>query len=613
MKNNLHSSKFTHTKLTNGKRKRNDTTDKSIKKKKSDLDWIAATATRNSILNDGFLDLIERKSPLLKDFSDDIFECHKSDKSSRTKNFTSSIMEQGRIFEQKINDVLIKKFSSEEIINIYGNSDARSDLKYQETLQAIQNKVPIIIAGVVRNHDNRTFGIPDLIVRNDYISKFITLNPVKKSKKKFYYIIDIKLTTLYLMADGIHLRNSGSIPAYKAQLFIYNEALAEMQGYNPRQAFILGWKWKYTSKKIQYKGNNCFERLGTIDFNDRDEEYVKRTEDSVKWLRELKDNEGSWDLSESPLPHKNLYPNMCNHMDFPYRKIKETFAQSINDITLLWQCGPKQRARAHKKEIYDWKDIRCTPKALGFKDGPRSKILTRVLEANSGEYEVVPKYIKSDLGDWKKPECQELYVDFESTCSVFTNFDTLPESSSESMIYMIGLGYIEKGQWKYVSFTVKSLDYDEEFRICDEFVRFIGDNDPQLVHWSHAEPTMWKRMMSRNSEKVRGWNAINWFDLLKLFHEEPIGVKGCLAYGLKEIATMFHKHGFIETIWNSKSSCVSGIDASVGAYVAWNEAKEKGLELTDIPLLSEIEKYNEIDCKVLQEIICYLRENHIKK
>ena len=632
MKNNLCNSKFNHTTLissSNKKRKLQNihiTDDTQTKKIKFDSDWIAATSTRNSILNDGFLDLIEMKSSLLHkidiDYSNKIIQCSKS---YRTKNFTTSIIEQGKIFENKIIDLLNNKFNDKEIINIYGNLNSYSDLKYEETIQAIKNNVPIIISGIVRNYNNKTFGIPDLIVRSDYISKFITLDPLSNelnNDKYYYYIIDIKLMTLHLMCDGEHLRNSGSVPAYKAQLYIYNEALAQMQNYNPRKSFILGWKWKYTSKNTEYRGTNCFDRLGVVDFRGRDKDYVQRTKDSIEWLRELKTNGDKWNLNVLPLPHKNLYPNMCNHMDFPYRKIKEMFAKSIDDITLLWQCGPKQRNKAHDAEIYSWTDPECTVELLGFKNGIKSKILTRILEANNSDTDqnIIPRYIKSNLGGWKNKKDLELYVDFESTCSVFNNFESLPNSSAESIIYMIGVGYTDNNndnKWIYKSFVVKNLDYNEEFKICNEFNSYIqkliynNNINPLVLHWSHAEPTMWKRVIKRNPEKVKSWININWYDLLKLFHCEPIGIRGCLSYGLKEIANSFYNHGFISTIWDSSSSCVSGIDASVGAFTAWNEAKQKQLSLIQIPLIREIERYNEIDCKVLEEIIRHLRINCI--
>ena len=49
----------------------------------------------------------------------------------------------------------------------------------------------------------------------------------------------------------------------------------------------------------------------------------------------------------------------------------------------------------------------------------------------------------------------------------------------------------------------------------------------------------------------------------------------------------------------------------MGAYRVDKETKKRGVSFKSDPLAQEIIKYNEVDCKVLQEIIYYLRDNHI--
>ena len=72
------------------------------------------------------------------------------------------------------------------------------------------------------------------------------------SRPYHYIVIDIKFSTLPLRANGKHLLNSGSYPAYKAQCLIYTDAIGLIQGYTSRYAFILGRRWKYTQKLIKY-------------------------------------------------------------------------------------------------------------------------------------------------------------------------------------------------------------------------------------------------------------------------------------------------------------------------------------------------------------------------
>ena len=48
----------------------------------------------------------------------------------------------------------------------------------------------------------------------------------------------------------------------------------------------------------------------------------------------------------------------------------------------------------------------------------------------------------------------------------------------------------------------------------------------------------------------------------------------------------------------------------VGAWWADGQAGQDGLSMTEIPMAQEISEYNELDCKVMMEIIEYLRKNH---
>ncbi len=48
----------------------------------------------------------------------------------------------------------------------------------------------------------------------------------------------------------------------------------------------------------------------------------------------------------------------------------------------------------------------------------------------------------------------------------------------------------------------------------------------------------------------------------------------------------------------------------IGAWKAHKEAKARGASMRDMPEMGEISKYNEVDVKVMEEIIQYLRKNH---
>ena len=55
-----------------------------------------------------------------------------------------------------------------------------------------------------------------------------------------------------------------------------------------------------------------------------------------------------------------------NSGEWDYKKQK--IAQQLNDITMLWNCGIKNRNNVLSHNIKSWKDTNCTAKTLGFKD-----------------------------------------------------------------------------------------------------------------------------------------------------------------------------------------------------------------------------------------------------
>ena len=53
-----------------------------------------------------------------------------------------------------------------------------------------------------------------------------------------------------------------------------------------------------------------------------------------------------------------------------------------------------------------------------------------------------------------------------------------------------------------------------------------------------------------------------------------------------------------------------GLGAMVGAWRCDGEAKEQAVPMGQLPLMNEIAHYNEVDCKLMMEIVCYLRASH---
>ena len=139
-----------------------------------------------------------------------------------------------------------------------------------------------------------------------------------------------------------------------------------------------------------------------------------------------------------------------------------------------------------------------------------------------------------------------------------------------------------------------------------------GNPLPRIFHWSHAEVTQLERVYNsarRRHGEHAGWPELGWFDFqMTVMRGEPVTVRGALGFGLKAVAKAMHSHGLIETDW--ADSQVDGLGAMVGAWRCDTEAQQKGMPMTELPLMGDIAAYNEVDCRVMMEIVFYLRTNH---
>ena len=59
-----------------------------------------------------------------------------------------------------------------------------------------------------------------------------------------------------------------------------------------------------------------------------------------------------------------LYPNMCVD-SYSYNSKKRALAKDLGEITMLWNCAPKNRQKAFDNEITSWKDPNCSSEIFG--------------------------------------------------------------------------------------------------------------------------------------------------------------------------------------------------------------------------------------------------------
>lgn len=638
------------------KRKRNNSI-KGIRVKnvgflneRADFDqWVSASKTRNFLIEDPILDYLNlygKENGYLKDHERKYF--------NESLNFNKYIMEKGILFEDKIVSLLKELFNG-EFIQISHNDklDSLNTRLFDNTKDAIRNKIPLIIHPVFHDSSSKTFGVPDLLIRTDYLHKIINsvnnqeinsvnsqeinsqesssvndtqyiqkIRKMEKEQRQDYAIIDIKFTTLHFNkgnasnssnSEFAHtLRNVSNTKAFKGQIAVYNKILEKLTDQCCRYAYILGRKSNIT--------DNAFEKLGEIDFLGFDKSYYSLSQQAIDWYRKIKSDKSI-----------KIYPNMSNTNDLPWHYAKKEIAKEMNEISQLLYIGPKIRDKLLKNGIDNLNEliIDDIDAVINLSD-KRRNIIKKILKINKSNKNIYKKKYKPTFD----PN-SVFYIDFETVSDINDPLTELPKAGGISMIYMIGCGYIKDNKWHFKNFIVNCLDKSEETRIICEWLSFMKSvsnqsnemnvngmsvnemnvNEIKVVHWGAIEKTLFDKLeitkeiqetqeTFNESKEIKEMDT-TFINLHKMVIETPIAIKGVYNYGLKTVAKNLYKLGLIKTNWGN--SCVDGI-GSIVASIKCNEiANEQNISMKDVPIMKEIEFYNEIDCRVMYEIANLLK------
>ena len=611
-------------------------------------EWVAASKTRNYALKDTLVDWLDcwyTKSRENNKFRQPPVN------NNNDYNFGRFIMSKGTEFEKYVIALIKKKFKPNEFVTICQNTVNFVDriAEYENsTIDEMMKGTPLIYQALVMNRTGDlqySYGFPDLLVRSDYLDKIVELNPLEKNMKTFrapklngdyhYVVVDIKFTTLELCADGKKLRNSGSAPAYKCQLYIYNHALGLIQGYEPPESYILGRKFKYESRGKHFSGTHCFERFGHIEYNKWDKEYVSEAKAAISWVKKLRSEGQEWQLLPKPTVPE-LYPNMSSSYESHWDTFKNEYANMIGEITLLWNCGVKNREIAHENGVFSFMDPNCSSQSVGINGPKQAPILNEIIRINkkskfdSAMERIYMKINKEIDNQWLEDCDLRISVDFETVGSIFDDFKSLPMAQDQNYLFMIGVGYKIKisdkhSETHYKMFLAAELSKDAEFQIIYQFYKFLrqitdkylGKNEPipSLYHWGHIERSFFQglcdKLVNKIGTDIRDDIALmkkelDWFDLSECFKNNPIVINGCFKFGLKEVAGRLSELGLIKSSWNSKD-CTNGNTAMVMAQKAYQLSKQTGEPIIKNNMIRQIMDYNKIDCIVVQEIIDLIR------
>lgn len=564
--------------------------------------WFTSENLKNYMIDDPILDWLN----IYGHKFNFIPECKNSD-----DLFNQFMLKQNLDFKKRIiNDIKINYPSDYKIIP----SNQRLRKKIALTIDSISIGIPIILNSKIFSKKYNLIGSPDILIRSDYLQYFMDsnficglnfeeLNNLDNLNK--YYIIDIKNSKFNLTTNNNSIQNlSKSIYLQKTKTIINNICLSDMQNKKNRHCFLIG---KHINDNDNNNNNYIIKLNGIIDVLDKDRHIVTKILNSLEWQKELITEGNQWNIYNPS--RTELYPNMSNTDDHPWRSTKIIIAKKISEITLIWNCGLKERNIAHNKGIYQWNN--CNSNDLNIESNKKAKIINNMIDINKYDNQVIihPRKIKNreNISNMKKYNI-EFYVDFETTVNYSEDDIYL---NNNSFIFMIGCLTVYKVNNKeynseFKNFISDDLSSEQENLIINQWISYMNNiqrcysNDnyqPHIYHWSSAELVIYNNCI----KKYENLKPLNFIDLLDVFKNEPITIKDAFSYSLKTISKCFYKHGLIKTIWDS-DIIIDGKNAMFQAWKYYNGNK------TQKYILKDIEKYNYIDCKVMEEILTYLRK-----
>lgn len=215
------------------------------------------------------------------------------------------------------------------------------------------------------------------------------------------------------------------------------------------------------------------------------------------------------------------------------------------------------------------------------------------------KYELKEQH-KVDNSDIHNLISKTIFLDFEFVPDLIGNFDNFPKTSGKSVIFMIGIGYIENGQWVYKHYTTKELEESEENIIINNWLKDIKKLNQNgykyIMHWSKAEKTCLKKEIVSLLEK--SFVFVDLMDLFKMCQVKNIKFK---SLSLKHISKIFNKFKLIDLKWDDtmpdgKSAMVETLFCNL---VLQNKKRKREKKLIDFEIIKTVMKYNEIDVKMM--------------
>ena len=645
-----------------------------------DATWITGNDTRNFIKDDPILDWLiqygeeqDEKTGEWKQRSKHFHGFHPDNHPDYgpyifETDFLKFILAKGKEFEKEILRLITQKLESESIGKVITVASATADAYdprfRDQTLQLMKEGVAVIHQPILWDEERKLLGTPDLIVRSDVLNRIIP-NSIDPERARLqapilggnwhYFAVDLKYSNITLdFQNEIGNDKAGA----KAKLAVHNAALGATQGLTPATAYVIARGWI----KGKNRGDSAFEKIGQFSIDQPQHakgappiDWLTEALKARDWILRVRTEGHQWIGNYKDLPE--LRPNLTNDKDTPYRKAKKKIANASGELTGLWQIGYNSREKfIEKNNIDDWRSPVCCAKEFEIADSYKPW-LDRILQVNRQENGplVLPERVEADRKVWGDPAPVEFFVDFETVSDLNDDFTKLPQKNGNPLIFMIGCGHIENGEWKFECFIADELTPEGELKAITDWANHMNavqsridpnalsavalakeetlnappldptalsavalakeetlnappldpkaesrepEALPLIFHWSPAEKstliTQYQSAQTRHGDKLP---EVNFYDFLANVikpkgQEDCVVVKGAFAFGLKAIGKALHNNGLIQTNWTDGPT--DGLGAMTGAWWCYAEAKRLKKPILEITTSTGRELFREI-------------------
>jgi hypothetical protein len=464
------------------------------------------------------------------------------------------------------------------------------NINHKQIIDLINDKKECII--VCGNLHNNNFDItvkPDIIIHRSLFKKYF---PQVTMELPEYIIIDILYKNIHYNASKTDILNEGSIYYHKCKMFISSDALG-ISDYG----YFFGKEYRHKGKVLSKK-----ELIGRFPLK---RELRNSVIDALNWLKKLNKCYDEWSIYPKPCI-KELYPNM-NHKHIFWTDEKTTLANLIKEITLVWNISYNKRCILLDKDIYQWDDPFLLSNVYNYtvKDNYRFHIQDKMIHLQlQDDIKIEPRKIKNyDFINVIKNNENSIILDIESVCDYNEKEDYFDTVYSKDTAKICIIGTILNDNNIFKDFTIRYLKYEEERIIICHWLTYLENNldvtkKIKVYHWGNAEKVYLKYMKQKYFDlKFPDFEMI---DLLTHFKNEPIVIKGCFGYGLKEIVKCLYDQKLIKNKWKDD---MNGLDAMIKLKQYSDKAISKNIPIKRFSEVKDIIYYNYIDCRVITDIL----------